>query len=258
MKTLYALSVVSLVGWLSVPMVQDAAASRESRGANGEQTSVSAVASTNQDAEQRDPAHIQDGLMFYHHGDAVTSLNGTNWLHHFHAPEEKVTMLGVHVRSPDSTLRRQLKIKPGLGLIVAQVVSGSAAEHAGLAVDDVLLQFGDQWLVNEDQLTTLVRNSTSGEQVVLTLIREGGSQTIEVTLTEGVSAAFGMWMDFKFHHQLSDNMRQHLTDARLANCAACHTGIPAGEELNLVPRLGEPASPANEMQYVVPGRTGAR
>ncbi len=149
--------------------------------------------------------------------------------------EEKVIMLGVQVRRADGTLRRHLKIKAGMGLVLEQVVAGSAAEQAGLAVDDVLLRWGDQWLVNEDQLTTLVRNSTASEKVAIALMRDGNEQTVEVTLMEGTAAASSSWLDFPTYHFFAENLHQHMTDPRFLNCAACHTA-PQGN-FSLVPVL---------------------
>jgi hypothetical protein len=156
----------------------------------------------------------------------------------FYSPEEKVTMLGVHVRSPDNTLRKHLKIKPGLGLIVEQVVAGSAAAEAGLAVDDVLLRFADQLLVNENQLTTLVRNSELGERVTLSIIREGSPQTIEVELSEGVASTSGGWMNLSDHHHGALDLHQHMTNPQFANCATCHRGVTSGT-LKVVPVLSD-------------------
>jgi predicted metalloprotease with PDZ domain len=148
--------------------------------------------------------------------------------------EEKVTLLGVHVRRPDKTLRRHLKIKSGMGLVVEQVVTGAAAEKAGLAIDDVMLRWEDQWLVNEDQLTTLVRNSVAGEKVAIAIVRDGAEQQVEVTLEQGtVAAAASSWIDLPSFEFSADNMHQHMTDPRFRNCAACH--VSPHTNLQIVP-----------------------
>ncbi|HEV3004758.1 MAG TPA: PDZ domain-containing protein, partial [Pirellulales bacterium] len=94
----------------------------------------------------------------------------------------QVTYLGVQTSSPPAALAGQLKLPEGLFLLVDGVDGGSPAEAAGLRAADILQQLDDQVLVNTDQLGTLIRARKAGEQVTLTLIREGRQTTIRATL----------------------------------------------------------------------------
>ena len=92
--------------------------------------------------------------------------------------------LGVGTSSPPEALQRQLQLKPGLGLVVEQVEPGSPAEQAGVKEFDVLQKLDDQLLVNPEQLLVLVRTYKAGDEVKLTVIREGKSQELTAKLVE--------------------------------------------------------------------------
>lgn len=142
------------------------------------------------------------------------------------ASPQRATMLGVHVRRPNSTLRSHLRIDDGMGLVVEHVVPGSAAADAGLEVNDVILQIDEQALVNQEQLTTLIRNRTPGDVVDVVLFRRGKRESTQVTLKEGNIDAMEIVDPQHSHWLLDAHPRVHL-DANLnmsdfRNCKACH------------------------------------
>src|SRR5687767_13080737 len=69
----------------------------------------------------------------------------------------KAAFLGVGVEKPSETLRAQLGLQEGVGLVVNLVEENSPAKGAGIRQHDVLHKLDDQLLVNEEQLVTLVR-----------------------------------------------------------------------------------------------------
>jgi hypothetical protein len=71
-----------------------------------------------------------------------------------------------------------------VGLVVDELVPDSPAAKAGLKEYDVLQKLDDQLLVNPEQLATLVRMHKSGEEITLTVIREGKPTEVKVTLAE--------------------------------------------------------------------------
>lgn len=149
------------------------------------------------------------------------------WVDLSFSPTQTATLLGVHVREPDETLRSQLKIESGMGLVVEQVVGESAAAAAELKMHDVLLAFDDQLLVNQDQLTTLVRNHEAGDTVTLTLVREGKKTTVDVELQEGdvsnaeaIDATQSGWL-LNVHPRLDLSTFHHSEHANM-NCSNCH------------------------------------
>ncbi len=91
--------------------------------------------------------------------------------------------LGVGVEAPGEALRAQLKLPPGVGLIVNYVDEHSAA-HGAVHQHDVIEKLDDQLIVNGEQLVTLIRLHKAGDSVKLTLIRESRRETVDVKLGE--------------------------------------------------------------------------
>ncbi len=69
-----------------------------------------------------------------------------------------------------------------LGLLVAEVVPGSAAQKAGVRKGDVLLSSGRRFFERPLDLLTAIRNSPPSRQLELELLRAGKQQSVEVTL----------------------------------------------------------------------------
>lgn len=97
---------------------------------------------------------------------------------------EKGAYLGVATSAPPRALRQQLQLPNGIGLVVDFVAPKSPAEEAGLKQYDVLHKLDDQLLVNQQQLAVLVRSHKGGDEVKLTVIRRGKSETITAKLGE--------------------------------------------------------------------------
>ena len=104
---------------------------------------------------------------------------------------EKVAFLGVAVVPAPPSLRAQLGLPEGTGLLVLHVEPDSAAVGK-IEENDVLTRFNDQILVNQDQLTVLVANSGIGAEVKVTLIRQKNEQTVAAKLGEH-DAPRGPW-----------------------------------------------------------------
>jgi membrane-associated protease RseP (regulator of RpoE activity) len=68
------------------------------------------------------------------------------------------------------------------GLEITQVVSGSAADDAGLEVGDVIVQFDGQEVTTPLQLADAVADTEPGDEVELTYERNGTTRTVEVEL----------------------------------------------------------------------------
>lgn len=70
------------------------------------------------------------------------------------------------------------------GTYIAQVNSGSAAENAGLEVGDLLVKIGDTEVSSASQAVSLISKHKAGDEVDITIKRDGSEQTIKVTLDE--------------------------------------------------------------------------
>src|SRR6476646_7894543 len=78
--------------------------------------------------------------------------------------------LGFRVTKPDDTTRAHLPDLPaGIGFVILTVDAKGPAEACGLQPRDVIWKFGDQLLVNEAQLVTLLRLRKPGEVVSISL-----------------------------------------------------------------------------------------
>jgi hypothetical protein len=97
---------------------------------------------------------------------------------------EKAAFLGVATSAVTPTLRDQLLLPHGMGLIVDYVERDSPADQAGFKIHDVLQKFDDQLLVNPQQLAVLVRSKKAGDTVNFTVIRAGKVITVPAKLVE--------------------------------------------------------------------------
>lgn len=96
----------------------------------------------------------------------------------------KVAHLGIATEPIPELVAAQLKLPKGTALAVQFVEPNSPAAAAGLKKNDVLIKIDDQLLVNTPQLQVLIRLHKAGDEVKLTFIREGQSQTATAKLAE--------------------------------------------------------------------------
>jgi hypothetical protein len=99
------------------------------------------------------------------------------------APPAANAWLGFSVRKPDPNVTARIPMLPaGIGFVVQTVAPGGPAEAAQLKPQDVLWKFGDQMLVNQGQLATLLSLKSPGDEVTLALFRAGSPLEIKITL----------------------------------------------------------------------------
>ncbi|HET7534885.1 MAG TPA: PDZ domain-containing protein [Candidatus Didemnitutus sp.] len=92
-----------------------------------------------------------------------------------------VTYLGVVTAPVGRALASQLGLPNDTGLVVVQVALDSPASSI-LKEHDVLTKFGDQILIDQHQLSVLVRAKKEGEEVALTVYRGGKETTVKAKL----------------------------------------------------------------------------
>ena len=68
------------------------------------------------------------------------------------------------------------------GVIVGQVLAGSAAAQAGLRPNDVVTKVNDQQIDGTHPISSILLHTRPGDKVKLTIIRDGKQQSIDVTL----------------------------------------------------------------------------
>lgn len=99
-------------------------------------------------------------------------------------PMEKAAYLGIASTPLPSSLREQLNLKKGAGILVERVEPDSPAQVAGIKQYDVIEKLDDQILINGQQLAILVRMRSSNEEINLSIIRQGQRQVIPLKLVE--------------------------------------------------------------------------
>lgn len=121
-------------------------------------------------------------------------------MQHFHGrfvaenePVEKRPWVGVSVSPAPASLRHQLKVAEGIGLVIEFVQPKSPAADAGLKPFDLLLKLDDQWLINPEQFAVLIRMHHAGDEVKLTCLREGNERTVSVKLVEHEAPRVPEW-----------------------------------------------------------------
>lgn len=97
------------------------------------------------------------------------------------AAKETVTYLGVETARVGRTLARQLGLGRDMGLVVTRIAENSPAA-AVLKEDDILTKLDDQLLVDSRQLSILIRGKKEGDEISLTLIRDGKQTSVKAKL----------------------------------------------------------------------------
>jgi hypothetical protein len=95
------------------------------------------------------------------------------------------TTLGIAMDQIPVLTRAQLGLPEGIGIAVAHVAKGSAAEKAGLKVNDIITQLDDQLIINSQQLQTLIHTKKPGDEVTITYLRKGKEHKATAKLTKG-------------------------------------------------------------------------
>ncbi len=83
--------------------------------------------------------------------------------------------LGISVGNADA----QTQVE---GAAIGDVTAGSAAEAAGLEAGDVVTKIDDLQITGADSLIATVRSYRPGDQVTVTFVRNGDTQTAQLTL----------------------------------------------------------------------------
>jgi serine protease Do len=99
--------------------------------------------------------------------------------------------LGVYIRSVDEAIASVYGVEKGA--FVDRVMPDSPSEKAGIQPEDIIVQYGDNTINDEEELVRAVEQTKPGMQVPVTVVRDGKRKTLEVTIgqvpTEKTAAA---------------------------------------------------------------------
>ncbi len=165
--------------------------------------------------------------------------------------------LGITMSSLSPSMSRALKLDEGVGVLVDKVVVGSPAEQAGLQSGDVITAIGDQTITGNRDLTRILRENSPGDELRLTIQREGKQRRLKVTVGErperkvdGRDFVFG---DAEFWRQLTGDPKDRqilLKDLGLQKLTSGFLGVvledaaPAGGPKGAIVRDVVANSPA--------------
>jgi serine protease Do len=96
--------------------------------------------------------------------------------------------LGVALYTVDSSLAASENLSVDKGAFIAEVVTGSPADDAGLQVNDVIIQFAGNEIDSVGDLVQAIRASEVGDQVEIVFVRAEDTRTTSALLVERPSS----------------------------------------------------------------------
>ena len=102
-------------------------------------------------------------------------------------------LLGVQINTIERDQAATFGLSTGGGAIITSVAPGSAAEAAGIELEDIVVGVGDKTITTADELRNAIGLLSAGEKVRIRLVRGGKPRTVTATLGTRVvpSAAEG-------------------------------------------------------------------
>jgi len=88
--------------------------------------------------------------------------------------------IGIRYTSLDESIARQLGLSVTQGVIVLEVIPGTAAERAGLRVYDVITEVGRQPITGMEDFAKVIQGMKVGDILLFTVIRDGRQIVVPV------------------------------------------------------------------------------
>jgi len=93
--------------------------------------------------------------------------------------------LGITIMDLDGDLSEELNLDITQGVVIKNVLDGSAAQYAGLLPNDVIVSIDDREVKTSPQLQEIVGSAKVGDILILTVNRNGKSKDFPVRLKKG-------------------------------------------------------------------------
>ena len=135
-------------------------------------------------------------------------------------------LLGVTIQTIDRESAQALGTEVESGALVSAIEPGSAAEEAGLLVDDIIVKVNDKKIDNSRELANAIGLKGSGDTIEIEYVREGRNRTANATLGQQTTTSIA-----------GTDIHTGLTGAQFASTSATAAG---GVDVTEV----EPGSPA--------------
>jgi serine protease Do len=132
-------------------------------------------------------------------------------------PMRTAAFLGVQTQPLTAAEKSRLGVPVDAGVLVTDVVPGSAAARAGLRRDDVITRFNGKDITAPEELFEAVREAGAGKAVKITVARGKETQEIQGTLGEspgglGFPPAFGERGDMRRLEQRLERIEKRLQE----------------------------------------------
>jgi len=92
--------------------------------------------------------------------------------------------LGISIQDISEDIAENLKLKDTKGALVGHVFEGDPADKAGIKTGDIIIEIAGIKIQDTHELMRIVAALTVGEKVKVKIVRDGKSQTFEVTVGE--------------------------------------------------------------------------
>lgn len=104
---------------------------------------------------------------------------------------ENGAWLGIRTREVSQTLRGQLDLADGEGLVVELLATDGPAQKGGIREGDLLLAIGGSPISTPAELTKVLQSHRAGETIEVTIMRKGKRNTVDVELGAKPAARAG-------------------------------------------------------------------
>ena len=81
-------------------------------------------------------------------------------------------------------LARQFDLKDEVGALIGDIIEESPADKAGLQRGDIILEYNGRKIEEPTMLRNMVANTLPGDQHTVTVLRDGKTRTVTVTIGE--------------------------------------------------------------------------
>jgi C-terminal processing protease CtpA/Prc len=98
------------------------------------------------------------------------------------AEKSEKAWLGVYLQDINRDLKEAMDLESKTGALIAGVAEDSPAEKAGIEEEDVIVEFDGEKVRSSSSLTKLVQKHSPGDEVTITLVRDGKEKNVEITL----------------------------------------------------------------------------
>ena len=100
----------------------------------------------------------------------------------FAEPQTGNAVLGVHIQEMTDDLKEAFGSEGNAGVLISQVIDGSAAKRAGLKAGDVIVSLGKDEITSVHDVYTSLEDYSPGDKLNLAIVRDRKKQSMQIEL----------------------------------------------------------------------------